>query len=78
LGGNWVLRTRLGRLDVMQDVPGVTDYTQLRTGAVTLAVPGIGEVRFAGLTDIVDMKTAAGRPQDLLDLQRLQDLETDK
>jgi hypothetical protein len=78
LGGNWVLRTRLGRLDVMQDVPGVTDYTQLRTGAVTLAVPGVGEVRFAGLTDIINMKTAAGRPQDLLDLQRLQDLETDQ
>jgi hypothetical protein len=78
LGGNWVLRTRLGRLDVLQDVPGVADYAQLSAGAVSLAVPGVGEVRFAGLTDIIAMKTAAGRPQDLMDLQRLRELERDE
>lgn len=29
-GGNWVLKTTHGRLDVMQDVPGVRSYEQLR------------------------------------------------
>jgi hypothetical protein len=78
LGGNWVLRTRLGRLDVMQEMPGVADYAQLSAGAANLAVPDVGDVRFAGLTDIIDMKTAAGRPQDLLDLQRLRLLRPDR
>lgn len=78
LGGNWVLRTRLGRLDVMQDVPGVADYAQLNASAVSLAVPGVGAVWFAGLTDIIAMKTAAGRPQDLMDLKRLRELGSDE
>src|ERR1019366_3039741 len=42
LGGNWVLRTRWGRLDVMQDVPGAKTYTALRAGAVRRDVPGAG------------------------------------
>ena len=62
----------------MQDVPGVADYAQLSAGAVSLTVPGVGEVRFAGLTDIIAMKTAAGRPQDLMDLQRLRELGSDE
>jgi hypothetical protein len=43
LGGNWVLRTRLGRLDVMQDVPGAKGYESRRwkdsttTGQLALA-----------------------------------------
>ncbi len=44
LGGNWALRTRLGRLDVMQDVPGVRGYAQLATGAVAFTLPGAGGV----------------------------------
>jgi len=71
LGGNWVLRTRLGRLDVMQDVPGVHGYAQLLEGSVEIDVPGAGRLRFAGFDDLIAMKTAAGRPQDEIDVASL-------
>ena len=74
LGGNWVLRTRFGRLDVMQDVDGIRGYAQLAAGAVAVVLPGVGELQFAGRQEIIAMKTAAGRPQDLLDVQRLEAL----
>jgi hypothetical protein len=72
LGGNWVLRTRLGRLDVMQDVPGVRGYAQLADGAVVVDVPDAGQHRFAGLDDLIAMKVAAGRPQDEIDVASLE------
>jgi hypothetical protein len=72
LGGNWVLRTSLGRLDVMQDVPGVRSYDALRASAVEREVPGAGRFWFSGLDDLIAMKVAAGRPQDELDITSLQ------
>lgn len=40
-GGNFVLYTRYGRLDVMQDVPGIHGgYARLRDGAVETSGPG--------------------------------------
>lgn len=71
-GGNWVLITRLGRLDVMQWVSGVDTYEELRANAVVEVVPEVGgPVWFAGLDDLLAMKRAAGRPQDLLDITAL-------
>ena len=72
LGGNWVLRTRLGRLDVMQDIPGVDGYRQLNEGAIEIDVPDAGRFRFAGYDDLVAMKRAAGRPQDEIDIVALE------
>ncbi len=72
LGGNWVLRTGLGRLDVMRDVPGVRGYEQLLEGSVEVDVPDAGPFRFAGLDDLIAMKTAAGRPQDEIDIVSLE------
>lgn len=72
LGGNWVLRTSLGRLDVMQDVAGVRSYESLRAAAVERDVPGAGPFWFSGLDDLIAMKAAAGRPQDELDITSLQ------
>lgn len=72
-GGNWLLCTRFGRLDVMQDVPGLPDYARLRDAAVLpegAALP-VG-VRFAGLDDLIALKRAAGRPQDLIDIAELE------
>lgn len=72
LGGNWVLRTHLGRLDVMQDVPATKGFAALRTTAVEREVPGAGSFWFSGLDDLIAMKVAAGRPQDELDVTSLQ------
>ena len=74
-GGNWSLRTRAGRVDVMQWVPGLDNgYESLRPNAIEADVPGVGRVFFAGYAELVTMKRAAGRPEDQLDLLRLQEL----
>lgn len=71
-GGNWVLMTRLGRVDVMQWVPGVDTYEELRANAASEDIPEVGgTVWFAGLDDLLTMKREAGRPQDLIDITAL-------
>jgi hypothetical protein len=72
LGGNWVLRTRFGRLDVMQEVMGVRSYGELRARAVSAELPDVGQLAFAGIDDLVAMKSAADRPQDRLDIADLE------
>jgi hypothetical protein len=73
LGGNWLLRTRMGRLDVMQYVEGLRSYAELRARAVTRELDDIGEpVLFAGYDDLVAMKQAAGREEDLRDISELE------
>jgi hypothetical protein len=67
LGGNWVLHTRLGRLDVMQDVPGLRSYEQLRAGALA-----VGADLYAGYDELISMKAAAGREEDLRDIAALE------
>lgn len=66
-GGNWLLLTRLGRLDVVQDVPGLRGYAQLRDRA--LEVDGI---LYAGYEELISMKSARGRPEDLIDIGALE------
>jgi hypothetical protein len=71
-GGNWVLHTRLGRLDVMQWVAGVDSYHELHAHAVVDEHPEIGHpIWIAGRDDLVTMKEEAGRPQDLIDIRAL-------
>ncbi|NLT07718.1 MAG: hypothetical protein GXY03_15620 [Solirubrobacterales bacterium] len=73
LGGNWILRTRYGRLDIMQYVEGVRSYSQLREGAVQPDIEMLDQpTSFAGLDDLIAMKTAAGRDQDLIDIDTLE------
>jgi hypothetical protein len=72
MGGNWVLRTRFGRLDVVQDVAGIRSYAHLRGSAVQHDVAGAGAFHFAGLDDLIAMKAAAGRPQDEIDITSLE------
>ncbi len=72
-GGNFRLITDRGDLDVMQWVSGVeTDdlYAELGREALEGSVEGI-PVRVCGLAHLRAMKRAAGRPQDLEDLERL-------
>jgi hypothetical protein len=67
LGGNWVLSTRFGRLDVMQDVPGLRGYDHLRAGAVR-----VHDVLYAGYDELISMKAASGRDEDLRDIGALE------
>jgi len=70
--GNWILDTDLGRIDVMQWVSGVESYEQLHGRAERLDVPEVGGVvAVAGLRDLLAMKEAAGRDQDLIDIAAL-------
>ncbi len=72
-GGNWLLRTRFGRLDVMQSIEGMHSYEQLRDGAVMPDLPGFDSPPlFAGLDDLIALKQAAGRDQDLADIAELE------
>jgi len=73
MGGNFCLLTEIGRLDVMQWLSGTeTDdlYAELDPDAVEGSLDGV-PVRVCGLQHLLAMKRAAGRPQDLKDLEAL-------
>ena len=71
-GGNWIVHTRRGRLDVMQWVEPFESYDELRANAVEEYVAEIGStILVAGLEDLIAMKEAAGRDQDLVDVTAL-------
>lgn len=73
MGGNFCLLTDIGRLDVMQWLAGIeTDdlYRELSPDAIEGSLDGI-PVRVCSLEHLRAMKRAAGRPQDLEDLERL-------
>ena len=72
-GGNFVLASRLGRLDIMQWVPGIPGdlaFEHLTRGAISTSLGG-RPVRVCSRDDLIAMKRAAGRSQDLLDLEQL-------
>lgn len=72
-GGNWVLITRYGRLDILQWIEPDMDYAKLATGAFDDEVFG-HRVRFCSYEHLIAMKRAAGRPQDLADIARLEQI----
>jgi len=69
-GANFTLETDAGGLDFFNDVPGAAPYEQLRERALPIDLGGI-VIRVAGLDDLVRMKQAAGRPQDIDDIAAL-------
>ncbi len=70
LGGNWVLRTRLGRFDVMQWIGEDALWEKLSQAAIETEIGGL-VVKVVSYEDLVALKEHAGRPEDLIDLQRL-------
>jgi hypothetical protein len=71
-GGNWILHTRFGRLDVMQWVEPFDSYDELRANAVQEYVDEVGAtILVAGFDDLIAMKETAGRDQDLVDVTAL-------
>ena len=72
LGGNWVLSTRLGRFDVMQWIGDDALWEKLSPTAIEAEV-GRLTIKFTSYENLVSLKQHAGRPQDLIDLQRLRE-----
>jgi hypothetical protein len=71
-GERVLLQTDLGDLDVVQGLPGVPTYAQLRERAVDAELLGVN-VAVCALDDLRAMKRAAGRTRDLADLEDLED-----
>lgn len=69
-GSNFTLETDAGGLDVFGDVPGAPPYSELAARAMAVDIGGL-EIRIAGLDDLIRMKQASGRPQDLGDIAAL-------
>jgi len=72
LGGNWVLSTRFGRLDVMQWIGDMPLWSELEPRAIEDKIAGL-PIKVVGFEDLVKLKELAGRPEDLADLQRLRE-----
>jgi hypothetical protein len=64
------IETTLGQLDVVQGLPGVPSYSELRGRSTTAEILGV-EVAVCSLEDLRAMKRAAGRTRDLADLEDL-------
>jgi predicted nucleotidyltransferase len=65
------LDTDDGSLDLLVDPAGAAAYPELRARADRVDLDG-SEIRVAALDDLVAMKRAAGRPQDLADVEALE------
>lgn len=73
-GGNWTLSTKHGRLDVMQHIEGLGNdgggWQELASHAATRNFLG-HQCLFCSYEDLIKMKRAAGRPQDVIDVNSL-------
>jgi predicted nucleotidyltransferase len=69
-GASFTLDTDAGPVDYLNDVPGAGDYDDLSSRAIEVAAAGVS-VRVVGLDDLIRMKRASGRPQDLRDIANL-------
>lgn len=69
-GERALIATRLGDLDVVQGLEGVPPYAELRAGAIDVEIAGV-TIAICALEHLREMKLAAGRPRDLVDLDDL-------
>ena len=65
------LTTPDGGIDLLVDPDGSPSYAELRRRASETDIDGI-EVRVASIDDLIAMKLAAGRPQDIVDIESLE------
>jgi hypothetical protein len=74
-GGNWVLYTSLGRIDLMpyvEDTEGELTYEELRRGADRVDLDEIGHpIWVASVEHLIGMKQRANRDQDRIDITAL-------
>lgn len=69
-GEQMAIDTELGRLDIVQGLDGVPSFGELRSRASDAEVLGVN-VAVCSVEDLRAMKRAAGRGQDLVDLENL-------
>lgn len=65
------LTTREGDIDLLVDPAGSPGYRELRRKATPIELDG-ATVLVASIPDLIAMKRAAGRPQDLVDIESLE------
>jgi predicted nucleotidyltransferase len=71
-GASFTMDTDAGPLDFLNDVPGAVDYDHMRSRAREAIAGGV-TVRVVGYEDLIRMKEASGREQDLLDIRQLRE-----
>jgi predicted nucleotidyltransferase len=71
-GASFTMDTDAGPLDFLNDVPGSADYDAMRARARQANAGGV-TVWVVGYEDLIRMKEASGREQDLLDIHQLRD-----
>jgi predicted nucleotidyltransferase len=69
-GEQMAIDTDLGRLDIVQGLDGVPSFDELRSRASDAEILGV-HVAVCSVEDLRAMKRAAGRSQDLVDLENL-------
>lgn len=74
-GASFTMDTDAGPLDFLNDVPGAEDYDQMRTRARQVDAGSV-TVWVVGLDDLIRMKEASGREQDLLDVRKLREQQS--
>ncbi len=65
----FIIGVKPNRVDLLQNVPGV-EFSAAWSRQQRVNLAGV-EVGVIGLEDLIRAKTAAGRPQDLADLEKL-------
>ncbi|MEA3020933.1 MAG: hypothetical protein QOI47_2457 [Actinomycetota bacterium] len=76
-GSNFTFATRAGDVDIFGTVAGIDDFDQLWSAADEVDVRGM-PVRVAVVSDLIEMKRAAGRPKDIAALEVLGALEEER
>lgn len=64
------LQTDAGALDLLGDPAGAPEYDELRRDAVSITLDSV-PILIASIDHLVAMKTAAGRPKDIADIDEL-------
>ncbi len=70
-GDRVAIETELGLLDVVQGLPGVPSYNELRASAIETEILGVN-VHVCSIDALKRMKRVAGRPRDSVDLEDLE------
>jgi hypothetical protein len=72
-GDHFTLSTDFGDLDILGTPAGTAGFDDLKVAAQRVDMEGF-EISIVSLTDLIRMKRAAGRPQDLAELEILEAL----